>query len=104
MVYEKSLSGEVQCVSVILLARVDLDVIFPIASVVDEFENETHSFLLRSVEGARVWYACISEGISGSCCRIEDSQMNHIGVRPCLDMPWCDLTMDHGMGLLSRAH
>ena len=36
--------GEVQCVSVILLARVDLDVIFPITGVVDEFENETHSF------------------------------------------------------------
>ena len=51
MIYKKSLFGEVQCVNVILLARVDFDVIFPINGILVEFENETHSFLLLSVKG-----------------------------------------------------
>ena len=49
---EKSLLAEDQCVMVIVLEFLDLETIFPNDTLSDEDMNETHSFLLLSVEGA----------------------------------------------------
>ena len=88
-----------QCVSIIVVLLVDLEVRRPMDSSLLLFRKYNHSFFLRSVDGIGVvgthrrlimlWsYVC------GACC--DESQLNQNGVRPFFDLPKDDLIIGHG--------
>ena len=80
----------------IRFALVDFAVILPKRTLLSEERNETHSLRRLSVEGGILRMDGSSDVCGSIPLYIEESQENHIGVRPCLGKLSKDLTMVHG--------